>query len=364
MKKVLAYVSGHGYGHSTRMAEVIRCLSARQPDWKIYLATSAPSALFRNLAGANLCLRSDGIDSGVVENGDSLHVVAEATIGRLQATLQGSEQIIAKEAVFVNQERINVILADIPFLAGNIAAAAGVPCIGISNFTWDWIYEPHLNTDSRATDILSCIRNGYSRMTTYLKLPFGHPVDVFDEIIEVDLVARRSTRDRGEIARRLSLNLNDSRPRILLGMRRGISLADACAAARTAQEFVFFYPGEAEDNLPSNLRCIPWDQQFSFPDLMQLCNAVIAKLGYGIVSEAVANGIALLYPPRTGFREDELLRVASAHYLRAQELPLADFYAGNWTPYLRQLMNMPAPVARLRMNGADTCAKIISSKCS
>jgi len=346
------------------MAEVIRSLSAHRPDWKIYLASSAPSALFRDLPGVTLCLRHEGIDSGVVENGDSLHVDAEATIDRLQAILRNREQIIAKETALVIREQISVILADIPFLAGNIAAAAGVPCLGISNFTWDWIYQPYLNTDPRAMSILECVREGYSRMTAYLKLPFSHPVEMFNEVIEVELVARRSIRDRAEIARRISLNLNDSRPRILLGMRGGLSLVDISAAARAAEEFFFLYPGEAGDILPSNLRCIPSDQQFSLPDLMQLCDGVIAKLGYGIVSEAVAHGIALLYPTRSGFREDELLRAASAHYLRAWELPLADFYAGNWAPYLRQLMNMPVPVGRLRMSGADTCAEIIARKCS
>jgi len=364
MKKLLAYVSGHGYGHSTRMAEVIRSLSLRQPEWKIYLVTSAPAALFRYLPGLTLCVQHEGIDCGVVENGDSLHVDVRATVDRLQAILRDSERIITNEAVFVTQERISLILADIPFLAGNIAAAAGVPCIGISNFTWDWIYEPYLKVDSRAMNILERVRKGYSRMTSYLKLPFSHPVEVFDEVIDVELVARRSTRDREEVADRISLDLNDSRPRILLGMRRGISLAEACVAASAAEEFIFLYPGQAADNLPSNLRCIPSDLQFSFPDLMQLCDAVIAKLGYGIVSEAVASGKALLYPPRSGFREDELLRAASARYLRAQELPLTDFYAGNWSPYLQQLINMPEPTGRLDLNGADTCAEIISRKCS
>ena len=36
-------------------------------------------------------------------------------------------------------------MADIPFLAGDIAAAAGIPIIAITNFTWDWIYEPYFN---------------------------------------------------------------------------------------------------------------------------------------------------------------------------------------------------------------------------
>ncbi len=364
MTKVLAYVSGHGYGHSTRMAEVIRSLSVRQPDWKIYLVTSVPSQLFRDLAGVTLCLRNGGVDFGAVEHEDSLRINAEATIDSLQGILRDSQQIIAKEAAFVIKEQINLILADIPFLAGNIAAAAGVPCLGISNFTWDWIYEPHLSTDPRARSILGRVREGYSRMTAYLKLPFSHPVDLFDEVIEVELVVRRSTRDRAEIARRISLDLNDRRPRILLGMRGGISLRQVIAAANATEEFVFLYPGEAGDKLPSNLRCIPSDQQFSFPDVMQLCDGVIAKLGYGIVSEAVAHGTALLYPPRTGFREDELLRAASSRYLRARELPLSDFYVGNWNPYLRQLMSMPAPVECLGMNGADTCAEIITRKCS
>ena len=59
-----------------------------------------------------------------------------------------------------------------------------------------------------------------------------------------------------------------------------------------------------------------------------------------------------------------LMALAATAMLALASASSADFYAGNWTPYLHQLLNMPAPMGRLGINGADTCAEIISNKCS
>ncbi len=46
---IAVYVSGHGFGHSTRTAEVLRTLRERAPSLPITVSTSAPAFLFEGI---------------------------------------------------------------------------------------------------------------------------------------------------------------------------------------------------------------------------------------------------------------------------------------------------------------------------
>jgi hypothetical protein len=178
-KKVLYYVSGHGYGHATRAGEVIREVANRRPGWTIYVTTTAGGQFFP--IGPSVLLRrpTHDIDAGVAEL-DTLTVDAAATLTRVETLHRHSDWIVAAEASFVRREGIDLIVADIPWLAGYVADAGGIPCLGVGNFTWDWIYESYLLDDSRWVPLLEWIRGGYARTRTYLRLPFGHPVSMFE----------------------------------------------------------------------------------------------------------------------------------------------------------------------------------------
>ncbi len=37
MKRILFYISGHGYGHATRMVEVIKQIHRQEPETEIHI---------------------------------------------------------------------------------------------------------------------------------------------------------------------------------------------------------------------------------------------------------------------------------------------------------------------------------------
>ena len=51
------------------------------------------------------------------------------------------------EAAFLRDERVDLVVADIPPLGLAAARRAGVPGIGVSNFTWDWIFSAYPDTE-------------------------------------------------------------------------------------------------------------------------------------------------------------------------------------------------------------------------
>lgn len=354
-KKVLYYVSGHGYGHATRASEVIRELATRLPGGGIHVSTTVGVRFFPVGPNVHHRLPTDDIDAGVAEL-DPLTVDAVATLTRVEALHRNRDRVVAAEASFVRREGIDLIVADIPWLAGYIAEAGGVPCLGIGNFTWDWIYEPYLTDDARWAPLLEWVRGGYSRMGAFLRLPFGHPVGGFRRVVEMPLVARHRFADRGTARQSLQIDPGETRRLVLLGMRGSAQVELLDAAARAGPDYLFICPETVAGSRPVNVLPVGPETGLGFPDLLAACDVVVGKLGYGLLAEVVTTGTAILYPPRVGFREDDLLRAAAARYSRARTIPMADFQAGRWSPHLEELFALHPPSLRLEPTGAEACA--------
>ena len=193
---------------------------------------------------------------------------------------------------------------------------AGVPCVAISNFTWDWIYEPY------ARDHLARLEEAYSRMHVLLRLPFAQTdrLSAFPRIVDAPLIAHDYPSD---VAR------GNSRTRVLLGSRARVSDEALARAAAEGPEFEFLVPPVST----------------GFAEALASCDLVVAKLGFSLLAECIAAGKRLLYPPRVDFREETIMQAEVAKHLPALSISLDDFYSGNWTPHLRNLTSMPPVIS-------------------
>ena len=73
---------------------------------------------------------------------NSLEIDARATLERYAAHVAGEGALVDAEVASVRAAGARAIVANVPAAAFVIAARAGVPGIGLANFSWDWIYEP------------------------------------------------------------------------------------------------------------------------------------------------------------------------------------------------------------------------------
>src|SRR5712691_6399186 len=134
------YVSGHGYGHSTRTAEVLRQVRARHPALPIAVVTATPARLFRRAVGSHLLVRNERADVGLVQR-DALVIDVEATLAAWEEFQGKAAEWVAREAAWLRESGARLVLADIPPLAFAAASAAGLPAVGLTNFSWDWVYR-------------------------------------------------------------------------------------------------------------------------------------------------------------------------------------------------------------------------------
>lgn len=358
---VLFYISGHGFGHATRISEILRAIVANQPDWTLHVRSNVPPHLVAGIPRVVFHHCRQSLDPGVAEEADSLGVDVPATLDAIESYYRRRAEIVAQEVHWIRRGKIELIVADFPPLAGEIAAACGLPSVGIGNFTWDWIYEPFFEGSARRY-LLDWVREGYTKLDRWLKLPFSHE-NHHDRLAHVDvpLVARRPRREPGDVLRHLGIDNADHRPRIVLAMRGRIPPAARAAAADANPDLLFLHFDAANAGSRGNELPVTITPELLFSDVLNVCEVAVSKFGYGMISECIAAKKRLLCPPRRRFREDEIFDRQADGQLRLKRISRDEFVAGHWAHGLRELLDQPPIEPTLRIDGAEVCAREIAT---
>jgi hypothetical protein len=106
-----------------------------------------------------------------------------------------------------------------------------------------------------------------------------------------------------------------------------------------------------------------YDRSLCYEDLVGAVDVVITKPGYGILSDCVANGAAMLYTPRGRFAEYEVMVREMPGLLRCRRLESDAFADGRWNEGLCELAALPPP-AQPRTDGAEVVAAMIAERLS
>jgi L-arabinokinase len=351
------YVSGHGYGHSTRTAEVLRAVREREPGLPIAVCTSAPPSLFEGVVPPPLAVRRVECDVGLVQK-DALVIDEEATVVAWRRFMGGWEALVAREAAWLRSSAARLVLADIPPLAFAAAADAGLRCVGVSNFSWDWIYG-HLGSRRPALAEASAqAREAYAKASLLLRLPFAGDLSAFPRIEDVPLVVRRPKAARPEARRRLGL---DDRPAVLLSFG-GLGLPGLRPAAfASLVGYQLLLTGRAGDgHVPPNLLRLEGDALsalgLTYPDLVGAADVVVTKPGYGIVTDCIGSGTRLVYTDRGDFPEYPVMVAEMPRYLPCVFASNDEVREGRLARALEAVLAVPFP-DRPRTDGAAVAAE-------
>ncbi|MDD3096092.1 MAG: glycosyltransferase [Candidatus Cloacimonetes bacterium] len=292
MYRFALYASNHGFGHATRMA----ALAASLIDFGIYvfICTDRPQYLYQDLPNGKWQYRQCRIDGGVV-HGKNLTADLDATKAMLLDLFAHRDDIVGRETLWLRQERIDLVISDIPFLVIEAAGYAQIPVFGISNFDWAFIYADLFKNDPQMQVVINTIYGLYRRMDrSYLpSLGTSQSVSGFRNPIECGLLARRCIKPRPETeAKTLS---------IMFGGEGNMDLdwQQIC---------------EAWDGLvySTNTSCTAHNHRLmqasdDFLAQIQISDLVLCKPGYSTFAEILSAGKPMLYIPRTNYPEETVL---------------------------------------------------------
>jgi len=151
---------------------------------------------------------------------------------------------------------------------------------------------------------------------------------------------------------------------VLIAMRGGLDQQTILHAARHSRDMLFILPMPPTGaEAPENVIAVDANAgNLDFTDLLSVCTAVVSKVGYGILTDSIAAGAALLYPRREGFREDDVSLRECPRYLRMRELPREDFATGRWHTHLCALLAQAPPPETLPTNGDEVVAAALLNR--
>lgn len=358
-RSIAYYITGHGFGHGTRACAVLKALiEKRGANLTLHLVTTLPPRIFRELDRKNTVIRFHPrrIDVGL-EQKDGVDVDFPASVRSLREHLRGFERSVSKEAEFLEGERVECVVSDIPAVPILAAKRARRPAFAVGNFGWDEIYRAYEDEDPVFREARVRFSEAYAQATRLFKLPFSLDMSSFPEREDVPLVVRRAEKTSEEVERTLGL-AGDPRPLVFVSFG-GFGLAgfDVAPLAELS-DFVFvLYGAPSRGPAPDHVLFVS-DESFQAPDLVSAADAMISKPGYGLVAEAVAHQTAFLYAPRDTFPESPVLVEALRSHVPSAPLTIEELRAGGLRGKLREVLASRAyrPVAR------DDGAEVVASR--
>jgi UDP:flavonoid glycosyltransferase YjiC (YdhE family) len=363
---IVFYTSGHGFGHATRDMAVLQSLQRTRPEVTLVVRTSVPRWFFDQSTHQPVDVQAFETDPGMVQK-DSLTLDEAATARAAADFYQNFDERVAAEARWLREAGARAVVADVPPLACAAAAQAGIPSIVMANFTWDWIYEALPGFDRAAPGVRAIIERAYGTATHALRLPLhGGFAPMAPVVRDIPLVARRASHSRTAV--RAALGIPSERPVVLASFGGHDSRMPYETVSRRQLLTLLLTEFEARSNatlpdLPS-LRCVGSGELAArgmrYEDLVAAADVVVSKPGYGIVSECIANGAALLYTSRGAMIEYDVLVEEMPRWLRCRYIDRQELLDGRWEPAIMALLDQPPPLASLPATGADVAARFIA----
>ncbi|CAN1816338.1 ARA1 [Linum perenne] len=199
------YVTGHGFGHATRVVEVVRNLILAGHD--VHVVTGAPDFVFTSeIESPRLFIRKVLLDCGAVQ-ADALTVDRLASLEKYSETaVKPRESILATEIEWLNTIKADLVVSDVVPVACRAAADAGIRSVCVTNFSWDFIYAEYvMAAGNHHRSIVWQIAEDYSHCEFLIRLPGYCPMPAFRDVIDVPLVVRRLHKSRREIRKELGI---------------------------------------------------------------------------------------------------------------------------------------------------------------
>jgi UDP:flavonoid glycosyltransferase YjiC (YdhE family) len=347
LNSIAYYITGHGYGHAVRASQVALKLQEMRPSVEIHIRTTAPEWLFHTPTSYSPA----AFDVGMIQR-DSLATDLPATLRACHKLHADAPQIIQREISFLRAHHVDLILGDIPPLCFEIADGAKIPSIAITNFTWNWIYRAYLNDFPGFLRLVEEMEAFYRKATFALILPFASQLDLFSQCKRIPWITRVSSLTKEQA--RAKFGLPPYATIVLLSFG-GLGLNRFPFDRLTRLPEFFFVATGTRKQVGRNAVTVP-DTQRRYEDLVRAVDVVVTKPGYGIVADAMAHQVPVLYTDRGDFPEYRLLVDALNKMTTAELIPQADLLSGELRHHLRRLLAKEPHWPPAQLNGAEVAA--------
>ena len=342
---IYACISGHGYGHGSRVAAVLTALHQLEPSWRLVLSTSLPQPFLELALGpVPFERRTCRWDVGVIQ-ADALGADGPGTLAALAQLERELPAQVQREVDWIrSQGQPVLLLGDVPPAAAQLAERLEAPLVWMGNFGWDAIYRPMGGPFVGAADrALAAYRQG----TALIRCPLALPMPWDLPTTAVGLTAGEPRHQPQQLRQRLGLAMPPERTVMVAFGGLGLRIDPGLFARWPSHHFLVSDAALAAAS--ANVSLIPADLRPL--ELLPLCGRVITKPGYSTFCEALRQGAGIHLVRREGFAEAPLLeaelQLRGWHRLLQRE----ELEAGEWQ------LDQPLLPPRGEPIAADGCSQ-------
>lgn len=323
------FISDHGYGHGTRTQALLELVwrSFTKEELNITLCSEKINTIIAKellVHGYHVKTFPIQTEYGIFANSSGSAPDIYHTLTQLPSWVSHQLSLLDTLKKWFIDNKIDCVLTDISPFPLEAASAVGLPCAGISNFTWSDQYEIfyrdillgkehiHLNNKAKIYHAMEKIALAYNGATRAFLYPFSLSMRGFENIphTKLSLIARKSKLDKKQ-AKKFILEIL-SKPYkshselesindlfiVYIGLGMSLTFTDNIKEffQVTPKNWLFIGPPSLSPfvkNSFSNVIALP-EGLTSSHDWIRGCDLIITKPGYSTVSEALINEIPLV----------------------------------------------------------------------
>jgi hypothetical protein len=306
---VYVALSGHGFGHLAQVAPVLNAWRGRFPMGRLTVQSLLPEVLLRSRIVGEIKVVEGAADFGMVMV-DALEAKVAESLRAYRAFHADWDARLAWQEQRLRAAAPDVLLADIPYLSLTAAARLHIPALALCSLNWADILAGYGRGEPDLEALRAPMLAAYNSAVAFLQPTPSMPMPELRNTQPIGPIAALGQDRRAEINQRLGLS--GSETLLLMGLG-GVDMRPPVEAWPRLPGVCWLTPpawNAARPDMPN------WAglTDLSMMDLIRSCDVLFTKPGYGAFTEAVCNGVRVLYVARDDWPEEPWL----SRWLQAQ----------------------------------------------
>lgn len=292
MKKIVIYVSDHGFGHASRIIGLVRQL--KQKNYEIIIKNfNAFNFLQLHLPYTKIIKLKT--DVGPISNIFSSSPDYEKTYFLYNNWINDQKKWLNKEIEFYKNKKVDLIISDISPISIKLANILGIPSVTIANFTWIDILEkfPYHKFNDK---IIDWLYTSFEMTDLAIKLP-----------LHMQLKGLKKTKNSSLLCRKISMSKNTIFKKLKI-----IDRPIVVYLGNNNQKINIVLNNKDTKIININQKYLEVDNikiknSIEIQNIIAASKLIIAKPGYSIFSECINSRCPMLTISRKNYPEDRIL---------------------------------------------------------
>ena len=363
---ILVALSSHGFGHLSQAAPVVNALQRLIPDARITVRAKLSAERIKRRIHHPAATQHVADDFGMVMvMNHAFSVDVAASLAMYQKVHANWAERVSRLAQELVEARVDLVLADVPYLTLAAAAVAGIPSVALCSLNWADILEHYIGHDT-APALISTIRAAYGSARYFLQPTPSMAMPSLPNVRAIGPTCTPGTPRRAELLARLGkyglgIGAADIEQTwlVLVGMGgTPFELNLATWPTHLEGRQVCYLVPETVAHTHAHAISVQ-STGFAYSDLVASADLIISKPGYGMFVETAAAGVPMLFVARRDWPETLALTDWLKGVAHCTEIHSEDLISGDFAEAMQDLLEK-GKYAPVSPSGNEEAAQIIA----